>query len=331
MSGSSSTTSPTPADPDRRHRRLAVIVLGLTAAIAVMVLAFAAPALNAGAEDLPLAVSGPGPATEQFTATLEAQNPGTFDVTTHDSVDQAEDAIRHQEAIGGVVLSESGMTIQTATGAGAPYASLLRGIGSQLAASDQDVTYSELAPTTEDDPTGLGISALGLPLIFGGMATAAALLLGYRGSVMSRLVAASTLAVLAGLVGAAILQFGFGAFDGSYWFTAAALAAGITAISFTVLGLGLLVGYPGLAAGAVLTLFVSNPLSGLASGPAWLPPPWGEIGQYLPVGAAGSAIRSAVYFDGHGSAGTWLVLAAWAFAGLALAGFGRARATTNGK
>lgn len=308
-----------------QRRKLAGIVLGLTSVVAVMVLAFGAPTLNSGAENLPLSVSGPAPAVAQLASTLESVSPGTFELTTFDSAHGAAESIRQQEAIGGIVMSDSGVTIQTASGAGAPYAPLLNGLGAQLTTSGHDVTYSDLAPTTEDDPNGAGIATLGFPLIFGGMATAAALLLAYRGSVPSRLVAAFTLAVLGGLAATAVLQFLFGSFDGSYWLTAAAVAAGISAISFTALGLGLLVGYSGLAAGAVLMLVVSNPLSGLATGPAWLPQPWGEIGQYLPVGAAGSAIRSAAYFDGRGSADAWLVLAIWALSGLALAWLGAAR------
>lgn len=318
------------ADRGGRHRTLAGIVLGLATVIGLMVLAFATPTLNSGAEDLPLAVSGPEPAVAQFMSTLEARSPDTFDVTTFPSAQEAADSIREREAIGGIVVSESGVTIQTASGAGAPYVALLNGLGTQLATSGLHVTYSELAPTTADDPTGIGVSTLGLPLIFGGMATAAALLLVYRGSVTSRLVAAFTLAVLGGLLAAAILQFLFGSLDGSYWLTAAAVTAGMTAISFTVLGLGLLVGYPGLAAGAALMLVVANPLSGLASGPAWLPQPWGEIGQHLSVGAAGSAIRSAAYFDGGGSVDAWLGLATWALCGLALAWLGAARTRSTG-
>ena len=319
----SSTTSTALTGAAGQRRRLAGIMLGLTTAIAVMVLAFATPALNSGPETLPLAVSGPQPAVEQFTTTLTEASADTFEVTAYDSTREAIEAIHDQEAVGGVALSESGITIQTAAGAGAPYLPLLNGIGSQLATSNQEVTYSELAPTTEDDPTGVGISTLGMPLIFGGMATAAALLLGYRGLVRARLAAAFAFATIGGFLAVAVLQFGFGAFDGSYWLTAAALAAGITAISFTVLGLGLLLGYPGLAAGAVLTLVVSNPLSGLVGGPSWLPQPWGEIGQYLPVGATGSAIRSVVYFDGHGSMSAWLTLATWTLTGLALAWLAR--------
>jgi hypothetical protein len=79
------TTAPTSTDHGGQRRKLAGIVLGLTTVIALMVLAFAAPALNSGAKDLPLAVSGPEPAVARLTSTLETGSPGTFEVTAFDS------------------------------------------------------------------------------------------------------------------------------------------------------------------------------------------------------------------------------------------------------
>lgn len=58
---------------------------------------------------------------------LGAQRPETFEVTVFGSADQAARAIRDQEAVGGVVLSDSGVTVLTAAGAGAPSVSLLKG------------------------------------------------------------------------------------------------------------------------------------------------------------------------------------------------------------
>ena len=107
--------------------------------------------------------------------------------------------------------------------------------------------------------------------------------------------------------------------DGNVLLVSAAVAAGIAAVSATVVGLGLLLGPAGIGLGAVLMLFVSNPISGLATGPAWLPQPWGEIGQYLPIGAAGTAMRSAAYFDGGGATQAWIVLACWIVGGILLA------------
>jgi hypothetical protein len=77
---------------------------------------------------------------------------------------------------------------------------------------------------------------------------------------------------------------------------------------------------PGLALGAVLTLFVSNPLSGIATGWQWLPSPWGAVGQYMPIGAAGNATRSVAFFDGAGIAHSVWVLLAWIAVGVLLVG-----------
>lgn len=302
----------------RNPRMLAGIVVGISAVIAVMLLAFAAPAINSGATGLPLALSGPPPALQQITTALEANAPGGFETIPFASAQEAAAAIQAREAIGGIAVTAEGITIQTAAGAGAPYLAALNGIGTALAATGQPVTFEELAPTTTDDPAGSGLVALGLPLLFGGIATGVALSLAYRGSLPTRIGAALAVAVVTGLSTTAILQYGFGSFDGSYWLTAAAVAAGIAAIGLTMLGLGRLAGAPGIGIGAILLLLVSNPLSGLATGPHWLPAPWGAIGQWLPIGAAGTAIRSAAYFEGNGATNAWIVLTLWALAGLAL-------------
>lgn len=69
-------------------------------------------------------------------------------------------------------------------------------------------------------------------------------------------------------------------------------------------------------------LFVSNPLSGMMAGPWFLPQPWGAIGQYLPLGAGGTVMRSAAYFDGAGAGQAWIVLIGWMLVGIALAYIG---------
>lgn len=311
--------------PSSDPRRLIGIVIGITAVIALMLLAFAAPALNSGAKNLPLAVSGPAPAVEQLTGAMEANRPGTFEVTTFPDAEAAAAAIRDRQAIGGIAAGPDGIIIQTASGAGAPYATVLRGIGTQLATTGQTVTYQELAPMPADDPAGTGLAVLGLPLLFGGVASGAALALAYKGSTTTRVLAALGIALLAGFTATAILQFGFGAFDGSYLLISTAVSAGIAVISLTVLGLTAVMGLPGVGLAAVLLLYVSNPLSGLSTGPEWLPAPWGAIGQFLPIGAAGTAIRSAAYFDGRGATLGWVVLTVWAVIGLLLAYLGNRR------
>lgn len=314
--------------PDARHhgpRVLAGLVLGLTVAVCLMLLAFAAPAIHSGPHDLPLAVAGPEPAVTEVTSALQERSPGAFEVITYASADEVTAAIEQREAIGGIVLGADGVTIEVASAAGAPYAPLLRNLGAGLAASGQQVTYEDVVPLTQDDPTGAGLSALALPLVFGGLASAGALVTLFKRSRTLRVAGSVAFSVLAGIAATVVLQYWFGTVDGPFWATAAAVSLGIAAISLTILGLESLLGYPGLALGALLMVFIANPLSGMATGPLWLPTPWGTIGQLLPVGAAGTSIRSVAFFDGNGSGAALLVLAIWAVLGLALVGLSSLR------
>ncbi len=314
--------------------KLVGLVLGLAAIASIMLLALGLPAVNSGASDLPLAVSGPAPAVEALTGTFEETNPGTFEVTTHTTDAAVRDAILNREAIGGIAIGAPGatgapeITIYTASGAGTPYAGILNSIAAGMTAQGQHVTVTDLAPLTADDPSAVGLSAMGLPLIFGGMISAVALsLLFAHRNVWWQVGGSVAFSLLAGFGLTALVQFGFGTFEDAYLATSLALTLGIASISLTALGLKALLGMPGLGLAAVLMLFVSNPISGIATGPQWLPAPWGEIGQWLPIGAAGTAVRSEAFFAGGGASQAYLVLGIWIAAGVALAALGSFRAS----
>jgi hypothetical protein len=320
-----------PAETRRPHgpRVLLGVVAGLTLAVSLMLLAFAAPAVNSGAHDLPVAVSGPDAAVAKLEAALEANGPGAFEVTTRADADEVANAITERDAVGGISITPDGVLIQTASAAGAPYAPLLKSVGAGLAAQGQSVTYTDLVPLTEDDPAGSGLTALALPLAFGGMISAVGLVTLFKHSRTLRVLGSIGFSVVAGIVITAILQFWLGSIDGSFWLTATGVALGIAAISLVVLGLESLLGYPGLGIGAVVMVFIANPLSGLATGPWWLPQPWGAIGQFLPIGAAGTVIRSAAFFDGAGAGRALLVLGVWIAVGLTLVALSARRATRD--
>jgi hypothetical protein len=99
----------------------------------------------------------------------------------------------------------------------------------------------------------------------------------------------------------------------------------IGAISLTLLGLEGLFGFVGLGAGGATMMLLGNPLSGLASAPEMLPTGWGSLGQFLPPGAAGTALRSVSFFDGAGSGRSFLVLGCWLVLGLVLCGLAAMR------
>lgn len=95
------------------------------------------------------------------------------------------------------------------------------------------------------------------------------------------------------------------------------------AAAATVAGPGAVLGRPGIGLGALLVFLVGNPLSAVSAAPELLPQPWGEVGQWLPVGAGGSALRSAAFFDGAGAGHAVAILAGYAVVGLLLVLFGR--------
>lgn len=320
-------TGATATAKGKKKTPLLALIIALPIVVALMLLAFATPAVHSGAKDLPITLSGPSQAVSQVEKTLESKAPGTFDVTTHDTEQQATDAIKDRDAVGGISLGKDGVTVLTAGGAGSPYAPILKNIGAGLEKQGQKVTYTDVAPLPAKDTTGSAMTSAGLPIIFGGMATAAAMFFSFRGSFGRRAIGVISVAVLAGAVAAFILHTWLDATTGDYWHLWAAFTMGMMAISFTVLGLAKNLGTIGFALGAVIMLFISNPISGLATGPQWLPHPWGTIGQYLPVGAAGTALRSAAYFDGRGATHAWIVLACWAIGGAILLALGKARKT----
>ena len=305
--------------------RIFGLVLGLAVAVSLMVLALVLPAAHSGPDNLPIAVSGPQTAQRELTGKLEAAHPGAFEIVTKADAADVAAAIKDRSVVGGISLTQSGVTVQTASAAGAPYVTLLHSIGTGMTDQGIKVTYVDVVPYPSGDPAGSGLTALGLPLVFGGMASAVSLSTILKRRWWLRVTASLAFSVLAVLAATAILQFWIGTLEGNYWEAALTMILGIAAISLTVLGLESLFGYPGLLVGALIMLFVSNPLSGIPTGSQWLPHPWGTIGQWLPIGAAGNAMRGVGFFDGALAGGSLLVLLGWAIFGVALTSIAHVR------
>lgn len=314
----------------RDRKKLVAVVLGLSAVIGLMLLAFVLPSVNSGPHELKLGITGPAPATEQISTSLEASKQGAFDTREFADADALRDAIRNRDVVGGIAVDATGPHVLIATAGGIPIAQTLTGVASGLAErSGAKVPVEDVVPLTADDPTGAGLTALALPLVFGGIMPAVVLVQLFPRSIVKRVLGAVGVAVVAGFALTAILQFGTNSIDGNYLLTALALTVGISAISLPILGLESLLGMKGFALGAVTMMFVGNPLSGMATTAAWLPAGWGALGQLLPPGAAGASVRSMAFFDGHGAATPLLVLVCWIAVGIALCvAAGRKKALT---
>ena len=302
-------------------------VIGIPIIIGLMFFAFLAPTFASGPRNVPLAVAAPGPLVEKMEATLSEDGPTLL---VRDSDEEVRDAIAQREAVGGLVVTPQGATAYTASGNGAPYAQMIEGMAGQLEAQGMDVTREDLAPTSPDDPQATGLALLGLPLAFGGIVSAVIATLGFRGKKRTKLAVLVGIAALGSLVATWMLHSVYGTLTGSFGMEWFGIGCGILATSLLTAGLGAVIGLPGVGLGAILTIFVANPLSGLATGPWLLPVGWSTLGQWMPIGATGHLVRSLSYFDGLGATQSWWVLLIWIVVGLLLLFLERGRAAESG-
>ena len=175
-----------------------------------------------------------------------------------------------------------------------------------------------------DDPRGAGFGAGFLPLAITSLA-AGVLIFFFVPRRTARIVALLAFAALAGPVVAAVQVGWLGILPGSYWAVAGVLALVALAIAGAMTGLSAVLDRPGIALGAIVLFLVGNALSGIAAAPELLPQPWGEVGQWLPIGAGGTLLRSVAYFGGNGAGFAVTVLTSYAIGGLLLTLIGSRR------
>ncbi|MEV4713647.1 hypothetical protein [Micromonospora sp. NPDC049374] len=296
---------------------LAVLVAALAVTgQALLVPLFAAPAANLAPRDLPVAVAGPAPAVAETVRRLAAARPGAFSLTTLPDAEAADRALRDREVYGAFVIGADGVALHTASAASPTVAALLTEAAGQLGGG-RPVAVVEMVPTTPDDPRGAGFAAGFLPLAMTSLLAGALLVLLVAGG-LARLVGLAATGVLAGLVGVVVLHGWLGVIAGDWLAEGAAIGLFALAASAVVAGLGALLGRPGIGLGALLVFLIGNPLSAVGAAPELLPQPWGALGQWLPVGAGGTLLRSVAFFDGAGAGRPIVVLAGYAVVGLAL-------------
>jgi hypothetical protein len=305
---------------ERRRPPLVAVITLLTALLTVLLIAFAWPAARSEPRDVPLAVAGPAPAVAQVEAGLDQAMPGGFEVTAVPDRAAAVQLIEDRDAYGAIVLDSAQPEVLTASAGGPVVAQMLTQLSTRLS-PESPAKVTDIVPLPKDDPRGAGLAAGALPLVLGGIIAAGALTQLVR-SGSKRMIGAVAFAITGGLALAAVLQYWLGSFEGSYLGNAGVIAMSIAAISLTLLGLEWLLGTAGLALGGAVMMLLGNPLSGMTSAPEMLPSGWGALGQLLPPGAAGTALRSVSFFDGAGAARPLVVLTCWLVAGIALCALG---------
>ena len=303
----------------RTHRSpitLGILVALIVVAVqALLVPLFAGPASHVAPRDLPIAVAGPPPAVAAVTERLGAAGAGAFDVRTVADAAAADEAIRTREVYGAIVLTPSAPELHIASAASPTVAALLTQAASRLGDGPAPVVR-DVVPLHGGDPRGTGFAAGFLPLAITSLLAGVLIFLLVR-TRAARLVALGTFAVAAGLGGAAVLQTWLDVLPGDYWTVAGVLGLFGVAVAATMTGLGAVLDRAGLALGALTVFLIGNALGAVSAAPELLPQPWGAVGQWLPIGAGATLLRSAAWFDGGGAVAAG-VLTAYAVIGLLL-------------
>lgn len=183
-------------------------------------------------------------------------------------------------------------------------------------ASAMTVKTTAVVPLSESDSSGSGIAISAFPLVMGGTLGGVLSLTLIKGT-WRRFATASLYAVIGGALTTLILSTWFGFIPGDFATLWAAFGATYLATASFMIGLGsLFVPAAGLGLGAVVTMFIGNPISGASMPSVFLPGAWGAIGQMMVPGASSTLLRSIAYFPEAATSGQWLVLGSWIAFGL---------------
>ncbi|GAC01505.1 hypothetical protein GONAM_28_00070 [Gordonia namibiensis NBRC 108229] len=316
-----------------------VMLVGLTAGLGVililLLMVFILPSLKSGAHDLRVGVVGAPAAVSSFERSLATAAPDAYEPQRYDSEAGLRDAIEHREVVGGFVVDEAGVHTLVASAGSASISGSLTGTAQAVGqATGEKVTVEDVVPLPEGDPTGIGIGGLAFPLVFGGIVPVVAFRKIFPRSNGWYLTGLITFSAVGGVIVASMLTFGFGSIDTGLWSTgfwaiAGSIALGVAALAIPLAGLQNAFGAKGFTIGAMVMMFLGNPLAGIAGSAAWLPSGLGTVGQILPPGAAGTLVRSAAYFGGAAGLTAGLTLATWIVVGLVLFVTGARRAAVS--
>ncbi|RYE11194.1 MAG: ABC transporter permease [Hyphomicrobiales bacterium] len=299
-------------------------VLGLSAGLGVilvlLLLIFIMPSLKSGPHDLALGTVAAQADVTALQSAMDKAAPGSFALVPYASEEELTDAIKARQVKGGIVLDADGAEVLVASAGSSPIAASITAVGQALGTQlGRPVTVTDLVPLPAADPTGVGIGGLAFPLVFGGIVPVVAFRKVFPQSRGWALGGIAAFAVAGGIIVSALLTFVFGSVAvAAFWPVAGAVGLGIAALALPLAGLQEVFGGTGFTLGAMVMMFLGNPLAGIATTGAWLPAGWGDFGQILPPGAAGTLVRSTAYFGGAGGMTANLTLAAWVVAGVAL-------------
>lgn len=180
-----------------------------------------------------------------------------------------------------------------------------------------EVTVTDVVPLNENDSTGAGLAIAGLPLTIGGIVGGVLTSMIVHSRRM-RAVAVVAYGAIGGLALTLVLQSWFGILQGNFGLNVLAAGLAVAATAALINGFVSLIGPGGIAIGAVLTMFIGNPIASLQVPKEFLAGAWGDIGQFFVPGASGTLLRDLSYFPNAPMAMQWWVLVGWFALGIVL-------------
>ena len=180
-----------------------------------------------------------------------------------------------------------------------------------------EVTVTDVVPLNDNDSTGAGLAIAGLPLTIGGIVGGVLTSMLVRSRRM-RAVAVVVYGTIGGLALTLVLQTWFGILQGSFGLNALAAGMAVASTAALINGFVSLIGPGGIAIGAVLTMFIGNPIASLQAPKEFLAGAWGDIGQFFVPGASGTLLRNLSYFPDAPMAMQWWALIGWFALGIVL-------------
>jgi len=311
MAEAASPGNPAP-DPPRPKRRRPILIALLICAF--MECLFAANYMSSGhqpvATDMPFGVTGSSPI---LTA---AQKSISLKVTTYPNETAAKTAIDQAQIWGALIPSST---------PGSPSTLIVVPSISDLSPLDLAVRFEQAAvsvrqlltvqqyapvPLPPKDPFGLVQSLMLIPLLVGGYMSSTLLLAATgRAGGRWRAAALAGFAVLAGLVVDLVVCYwlqGYAA--GKVWIVWPICSLIVAAVAFVAAVLQKLIGSLGTLLTVIVVILFGNPSSGGANGVPYLPTFWRDIGPFLPPRNAYILLHQTIYFSGHGTTQSLIVL-----------------------
>ena len=246
--------------------------------------------------------------------------PSYFTFTLYKTVNDMTTAIKDRKIYAGFTLGGKGAELFIAPAAGKVLSDNLALTAIPLLTSLKiPYTVTEVVPLGKDDTSGLSSYTfqygLLVPAFFFGILI---FMFASGASLLTRLELIAGYAVGAGIVGVLTVDQIIGALPG-HFLVLAGLAILYSAMAALVtFGLAKLMSYLGLALAGLILILLGNSTGGGSINQEFLPNVFRDFGQVFPNGAFIRTVRDTVYFHGHNTGQSLMVVALWAVGGLVL-------------